>query len=291
MLKADFLHRVNLPAVLIVPLFIALFYHADPDSAKISPSAAGRIVSLSPSITREIIDLECGDRVIGITTYDDAPRENRVLVGSIIQPDIETIAALRPDAVLFSMEDNPTQHTERLSATGIPSLTFRLNTGYAAITENYRTLARLLGKEKPCEKKLSRYAAEISGYTTAPGQKQRVAVFVSHHPLIAASASSFIGRIVGDAGGVNFLGEGFAPFTPVSAEFIVVRDPEVIISIMPDAAAFFSELLHDFPQVRAAKSGRIHYLKPDHLCYYTPKDYAASLRELAPIINERRERP
>jgi ABC-type Fe3+-hydroxamate transport system substrate-binding protein len=203
----------------------------------------------------------------------------------MIQPDIEAIASIRPDLVLFSMEDNPTQHTERLAVTGIASYVFPRNPDFNAISENYMELARLVKMENLAEEKMTRYRLDLAYHRVKRADSPRIAFFVSHRPLIAASGASFLGKIIADAGAVNIFGEGTAPYPLPSLELLVLRNPQFIVSIMPDAGRFFPELLKDFPGLEAVKHRRIYYIKPDHWGYYTPSDYVAAVRQLASILD------
>ena len=61
-----------------------------------------RIVSLAPANTEIAFALGLGDKVVGVTTYDDYPAEVTSIakVGDFSSPNIEAIAAAKPDLVL-----------------------------------------------------------------------------------------------------------------------------------------------------------------------------------------------
>ena len=61
-----------------------------------------RIVSLAPANTEIAFALGLGDKVVGVTTYDDYPAEVTSIakVGDFASPNIEAIAAAKPDLVL-----------------------------------------------------------------------------------------------------------------------------------------------------------------------------------------------
>jgi len=75
-----------------------------------------RIVSTSPSITEMLYALGLGDRVVGVTTYCHYPPEaaRKPKIGNYLQPNLETILALRPDLVVA--EISGVRHAEHLSA-------------------------------------------------------------------------------------------------------------------------------------------------------------------------------
>jgi iron complex transport system substrate-binding protein len=269
------------PAALIAGTFLLIPSRQDAEEA--APPRVGRIVSLSPSITRQVIDLESGHLICGVTSMDDPPGKGWAIVGSMISPDIEKIVSLRPDVVLLSMEDNPTQPADRLFAIRVHCVVFQRNTGFSSIRENYLRLARLLGKVELARRKLLVYERKPPGRAPA-GRPLKVALFVSHNPLLAATASSFIGGVIEQAGGVNIFGRGLPAYAMASVEYILMRDPDVIVSIIPGSDGFFTGLFDSPRSVSALRAGNVYTIDPGHICYYSPADYVASVEELSSIL-------
>ena len=65
---------------------------------------AARIVSLAPANTEIVYALGLFDRMVGVTTYDDYPAEvaNVTKVGDFTTPNLEAIAAAKPDLILVT---------------------------------------------------------------------------------------------------------------------------------------------------------------------------------------------
>lgn len=83
----------------------------------------GRIVSLVPSLTELLFELDLGERVVGVSDYclfpaDEVLRRQRV--GGQKDPDLDALLALRPDLVLVNKEENLRRDVERLDAQGVP---------------------------------------------------------------------------------------------------------------------------------------------------------------------------
>lgn len=82
-----------------------------------------RVVSLVPSITESLFDLDLGDRVVGITDYCIYPAEKVVQlpkVGGTKNPNIQQIIDLNPDLVFANQEENSKADVEALQNAGIP---------------------------------------------------------------------------------------------------------------------------------------------------------------------------
>jgi ABC-type Fe3+-hydroxamate transport system substrate-binding protein len=82
-----------------------------------------RVVSLVPSITKSLFDMQLDYVLIGITNYCVQPPEaleTLPSVGGTKNPDIEKIKSLSPDLVIVNDEENRKEDAETLQAAGIP---------------------------------------------------------------------------------------------------------------------------------------------------------------------------
>ncbi len=82
-----------------------------------------RVVSLVPSVTESLFDLNLGERLVGITDYCIYPAEQVAKlprVGGTKNPDIARIVALRPELVIANQEENRKEDVLALQAQGIP---------------------------------------------------------------------------------------------------------------------------------------------------------------------------
>lgn len=82
-----------------------------------------RVVSLVPSMTESLFDLNLGDRVVGITDYCIYPQtgvSHLPRVGGTKNPDIQKIFDLHPDLVIVNQEENRLEDITTLQNAGIP---------------------------------------------------------------------------------------------------------------------------------------------------------------------------
>jgi len=244
---------------------------------------SSRIVSLSPSITAQILDLDGAHLLVGVTTYSPPLPHKVEIVGSLTNPNVEKIILLKPDAVLYSIEDAAVQRTEQLTAMGIKLFTFKRNSDYAAICYNYRKLAEIIGQEELAEKKLADYNRKLKEIKTkAAGNriKPSAAFFVSQEPLITVSRLSFISGIIDDAGGRNVYHDLEKAYPLVSAESLIILKPDIIISMMPDGEKFFTSLLSGYNRKDKDLPVKIYSINPDNVALYTPGNYVSSVEEI-----------
>lgn len=82
-----------------------------------------RVVSLVPSLTESLFDLDLGQHLVGVTAYCVRPVMGVQLlprVGGTKNPDLDAIVRLEPDLVLMNDEENRREDAEKLQAAGIP---------------------------------------------------------------------------------------------------------------------------------------------------------------------------
>ena len=82
-----------------------------------------RVVSLVPSMTESLFDLNLGDRLVGITDYCIYPAAGVARlprVGGTKNPDLQAIIDLAPDMVIANQEENRKEDVAALQAAGIP---------------------------------------------------------------------------------------------------------------------------------------------------------------------------
>ncbi len=272
------------PLLLFIAIIFFMIYNRQ-ERISVATGEIRKVVSLSPAITREIVDLESEHLLVGVTAYHPALSRKIDIVGNLIQPNIEKIVSLNPDIVLLSNEDNPIQSVERLDATGIRTSCFGRNEDFDEICGNYLKLAILIGKRELARSKLTEYRNTLRAIRRNETSLS-IALFIDHTPLIAASGNSYVGKIIKDAGGSNCF-EGFkVPYPIVTEEFVITRNPDIIISIREGAENFFMRIFSDFPCVTAIKNNVIYSISPDRVAFYTPGDYVSSVREIAEIIRK-----
>lgn len=86
--------------------------------------APERVVSLVPSMTESLIDLDVSQALVGVTDYCPIvppPASGSVArIGGTKSPRLDDIVALRPDLVIANQEENSRSVVEDLEARGLP---------------------------------------------------------------------------------------------------------------------------------------------------------------------------
>jgi iron complex transport system substrate-binding protein len=85
------------------------------------PKHVDRLVALAPNLTEMVFAVGAGEKLVGTDDYSNFPDAARRIakVGGM-QPNVEKIAALKPDLVIASSEGNHPSLAPALAAAGIP---------------------------------------------------------------------------------------------------------------------------------------------------------------------------
>ncbi len=284
--KGNSMKKVALIAIVMtILIYITKNYIVEESSEKIPEFKISSIVSLSPSITREIIDLGSEDLLTGVTSYHPPLTKKIDIVGNLIKPNVEKITMINPDIVLFSKEDNTTQNTNTLKQMNLNYFVFKINNDFDSICENYLILGKILKKDKIAQNKISNYRKQLEKIKKTQGEK-KVIFLVSLNPLIAASGNSFIGSTLKYSGAKNVYAHLKKGYPIISIESLVSSKPHIIISMTEGAEIFFTRKLKSFKDIPFMQKRKIFTIKPDNIAYYTPGDFIKAVKIISEIIEK-----
>ena len=196
-----------------------------------------RIVSLVPNVTEMLFAIGAGDRVVGVSSFDEYPPAVKKIarVGGLLDPDLERIFALRPELVVVYGSQRELQ--AQLQQAGMRTYSYR-HGGVADITGIMRELGAMLGTEpqaeaaaKQIESGLARIRARVSGL-----RRPRVLLVFGREKgalrgIYASGGVGFLHDLVEIGGGQDVFADIKRESVQASTELILSRAPEVIIEI------------------------------------------------------------
>ena len=218
------------------------------------PRSPQRIVSLLPSLTETVCALgQCG-RLVGVDRYSNYPESVTRLpqVGGGLDPNIESIVALKPDVVLVA---SSSRAADRLRSLGIKVVALEPKT-HADVKVVIQKLGQLLEVADADKVWRDIDAALQAAAQSLPPKARGLRVYfeVSQSPH-AAGESSFIGETLTRLGAKNIVPAAMGPFPKLNPEFIVRADPDVIM--VGDSNYLAMESRPGWPAMRAIKGGRV----------------------------------
>lgn len=253
------------------------------------PERPQRLISLAPSITETIYALGLGGRLVGNTDYCDYPPEakQKPRVGSVLNPNLERIVALKPDLVIGSAEANRLETADRLERLGIPLYGVTAHTVDEALA-SIEDLGRALGDEAAARNVVVQLRARAADVEKRIAGRQPVKVLfvVWHRPLTTAGRHTFVSDVIRRAGGVSIADDLLGDWPRMSLEEAVRRKPDVILfshseSFTPNLDEF--ESLPGWRGLPAVRNGRMHFIS-DSIVRPSPRLIDA-LEDVARILH------
>jgi iron complex transport system substrate-binding protein len=191
-----------------------------------------RVVSLAPNLTEIIFAIGAGERVVGVTTYDDYPEEVKKLprVGGFIDPSLEAILALTPDLVVCTPNPGGRNRMDALSRMGVPVLVLP-SYGMKDIFTVIEALGDLFEKQSSAKELVDNMQGRIARVAELVKKVRRPKALLvyGHRPIMAAGPGSFGDSMLKLAGGENILKDSKMRYPNVPMEEIIRLMPEVII--------------------------------------------------------------
>lgn len=236
--------------------------------------APERIVSLVPSLTELVWWLGCEDSLLGRTRFCE---EIEVVptIGGTKNPDIEAIAALKPDLVIANREENRREDVEALRDAGLNVLLTDPNSVEEALAM-IAEVGEVLGRE-------SEAAGLVAGVRATVAERsgeRRTALFVPiwRNPLMGLASETYGHSVLEAAGATNVLADQ-TRYPEVTLDEVAALKPEAIL--LPDEPYRFNEgHLHEFSGIAptAVVDGKL-------LWWYGPR-MPEAIRELRRIVRE-----
>ncbi len=193
--------------------------------------APERIVSTSPSETEILFALGLGDKVFGVSDFDDYPKEaqTKPKVGGVTKPNEEAIIAANPDLVIggISMKDDivekfrgldlPLYKTEPKKMEDILSNIIQIG----VITDTQQKAEELVAKMKDDISTVTEAAAALK-------EEDKKKVYIEFSPGWTVGKGEFMDELITMAGGINVAAD-MEGWNAINEEKIIQDNPDVIL--------------------------------------------------------------
>lgn len=208
-----------------------------------------RIVSLTPSLTRMIIDLGLSDAIVGVGSFETRVPAHARIISHHPEIDIESLLALRPTHVFMLRQSAMPGTRLRLLAkkgrfcfqaypypVSIDQITLPL---IGPLAEDKTVL---LGHALSRTKEAQQLAAAIKQQLeqlrdlTATTSRPRVLMAFALDPIMASGPGTVNDELLEIAGGVNAAANATVSAPVYDRESLLAIVPDIILLLMPDAA-------------------------------------------------------
>jgi iron complex transport system substrate-binding protein len=231
-----------------------------------------RIISAAPNVTEICCALGLRSALVGRTRYCDYPPgiEQVASIGALNDVNVEALLALRPDLIIVS-------GTSRVQRERLALLELRVESipdaSLADLFEGVRRIGAWTGRGRTAERLCAGIEADLAAVTArfSGCAGARVLLLTGTlsdppRPPFVAGPGSFYDELLRRAGHENVVSGARTAFGPLSLEFIVRADPDVIVELDPDGrqrsggSADARRVWARLGALRAVSNERVHVL-------------------------------
>jgi iron complex transport system substrate-binding protein len=241
-----------------------------------------RIVSLSPSITEILYELNLGDRVVGVTDHCNFPEDvkNKTRIGGYLNINYEAIILLKPD-ILIASTDYSEEIKDVFDKAGIEYMAVNTLT-VEGIFDSIVKIGRRNGVGDRAKEVVARMRKDIDGFKKKPEEKpsKRVMIVVgrnrgSFENLYIAGKNTFYDELLNILGCENVYIKSGLSYPTLSLEGIIRLNPDIIIEVLPNCSEDKkSEVIAEWrflDNVNAVKNNKVYVFNKDYICIPGPR--------------------
>ncbi|SUM78470.1 iron ABC transporter substrate-binding protein [Staphylococcus saprophyticus] len=261
-----------------------------------SEKSYDRIISLIPSNTEILYELGLGDKVVGVSTVDDYPKEVKDKKQfDAMKLNKEALLKAKPDLILAheSQKSTDGKVLNGLKDSGVKVVYVKDAQSIDEMYETFKQVGKVTGKEKEANalvKETKNNIKKVVNSVPKDAKSQKVFMEVSSEPEIyTAGKNTFFDDMLKQLKAKNSF-SNLDGWQKVSKESIIKKNPGVMISTMGISEKDYQQIIDKrggFESLNAVQKGRIEAVNGDQISRPGPRidDGLKALRDA--IYNEK----
>ncbi|WP_270892712.1 ABC transporter substrate-binding protein [Staphylococcus saprophyticus] len=261
-----------------------------------SEKSYDRIISLIPSNTEILYELGLGDKVVGVSTVDDYPKEVKDKKQfDAMKLNKEALLKAKPDLILAheSQKSTDGKVLNGLKDSGVKVVYVKNAQSIDEMYETFKQVGKVTDKEKEANalvKETKNNIKKVVNSVPKDAKSQKVFMEVSSEPEIyTAGKNTFFDDMLKQLKAKNSF-SNLDGWQKVSKEAIIKKNPDVMISTMGISEKDYQQIIDKrggFESLNAVQKGRIEAVNGDQISRPGPRidDGLKALRDA--IYNEK----
>lgn len=227
-----------------------------------------RMVSMAPSNTEILFALGLGDKVVGVTTFDNYPPEatKKEKVGDSFNPNYEKIVGLKPDLVL-AVGTAQSEIVKKLDGLKVPTFVLQAS-NLSAVYDEIALIGKVTGTAAKAQEVVAGMQAKekavLSKVAAVPADKRPKVFWMIDDQLWTVGPGSFINDILVKLGAQNVAAKTGQAYSQFNMESLLKEDPGVIIA-GADIPGLLDKVkkLNGWSKLSAVKNNKVYTVNPD----------------------------
>ena len=257
---------------------------------------AQRIVSIIPAVTEMVFAMGGGNRLVGVSSFDQYPPEvSRITrVGALLDPNVERILSLKPDLVV--LYTSQTELKQTLGRAGIPFYDYEHRT-LSDITTTIRAIGTRIGLGPQSNRLAADIDNRIASVRMSVSKLPRPRTLLvferegsSLRNIYATGGYGFLHDMLEAAGAEDVFADIKKQSVQATSELILARRPDVIVELRYGDNVKVADIPREMKvwdalaSIPAVKNGRVHVLVGDEYVVPGPR-VADAVQRLARVIH------
>lgn len=229
------------------------------------------VISLQPSNTEILFELGVGEKIIGVTDYDNYPEEAKKIerVSDSETVNTERVVELNPD-IVFAYSNTGEAQLEQLESAGLKVFVIEAASSIEGVYKNIAQIAQVMGVEEKGEEvvvNIKKKLASIEEKTANIEQKKNVYFEIAPSPDIWSIGSGTFQHELMKISGINNIYDDQQEWFSVSEEDVINRNPEAIITTVYYTEDPVGEIMsrQGWDTITAVQNGAVYKLDADIL--------------------------
>ncbi len=193
-----------------------------------------RIISLSPTATENLFAIGAGAQVIAVDSLSNFPSNAPITKLSAFTPNVEAIAAKKPDLVILSVDSTNSKSVRKsLEMLKIAVLMEKAPNQISDAYIEIAAIGKATDKVANAASLISKMKATINSIVASSRKATPITFFHElDSTLYTATSSTFIGKVYADFNLANIgdkaQGADSSGYPQLSQEYLVVANPQII---------------------------------------------------------------
>ncbi|MGQ7870197.1 ABC transporter substrate-binding protein [Sunxiuqinia sp. sy24] len=244
--------------------------------------APRRIISLAPSLTKNLYLLGAEDLLVGCTSYCTLQSGTKAeVVASAIQVNYEKAVMLQPDLVITTSLTKP-KTIDTFKKLGVDVLVYDSPRSFEEICSQFIELGNKIGKKQQAEKMIADakvHMQQILQKIPADAPSQKMMMQIGANPLFSVVPNTFMNDFVRLSNTKNIAAD--LSIGSITRESVLIRNPDIVVVVlMGMIGEEEKEQWMSYPSLSAVKKKQIFIMDADRACSPTPLSFVEALDEL-----------
>lgn len=273
---------MNKISLFIIAAILVISCNNSSDNKKNVTKNGIRIVSLAPSITKELESLNMTENIVGATSYCDISKKNKeLIVGTATEVNIEKILLLNPDIVIaLGLTKQTTINT--LKNNGIAVHFIKKIQSFDDICNQAIELGKLVGKADLALSIVNRSRQKVdSMQSLIPSRHNKLKVFfqIGAKPIFTVIPNTFMNDYIIFSGCENLAAD--MKRGTITRESVLRRNPDVIFIVtMGIVGGEEVKTWESYTELNAVKRKKIFIIDSNIACTPTVLSFTETLEQI-----------